>query len=204
MTRRIALYARVSTGEQTPDPQLDALREYAERRGFEAVEYVDHGVSGAKAKRPALDQLMAAARRRNIDAVACVKLDRLARSVHHLVTLGVELETLAVDLIVLDQAIDTSTPAGRFTFHILGAVAELERDLIRERTRAGMQAAKRHGTRSGRAIGRPRAIRGPDTFRLERMLAQNHSLRSIGRTLGVSASTVKAEARRLAATMGSG
>jgi DNA invertase Pin-like site-specific DNA recombinase len=102
---RAALYARVSTADQTPAPQLDALRAFAAARGWAAQEFVDHGVSGAKERRPALDALMAAARARRVDVVACVKLDRLARSTHHLVTLGRELSALGVDLVVLDQAI---------------------------------------------------------------------------------------------------
>ncbi len=96
---RVALYARVSTTDQHPEIQLHAFRAYAEARGFELVEeYVDHGVSGAKARRPALDKLLADARRRRFDVLACTKLDRLARSVHHLTSLGRELEALGVDL----------------------------------------------------------------------------------------------------------
>ena len=106
---RVGLYARVSTKDQTPDPQLDALRQYAQARSLEVQgEYVDHGISGAKARRPALDELVAAARKREIDALVVVKLDRLARSVRHLTGLGAELEALGVDLIVLDQGIDSS------------------------------------------------------------------------------------------------
>src|SRR6516164_8487697 len=108
--RRIALYARVSTTDQHTEPQLHALRAYAEARGLEiAAEYPDHGVSGAKDRRPALDRLLADARRRRFDVLGCTKLDRLARSVHPLTTLGRELEALGIDLVVLDQSIDTST-----------------------------------------------------------------------------------------------
>ena len=137
---RIALYARVSTRDQHIEPQLDALRSYAEARRLEVVaEYVDHGVSGAKDRRPALDLMMREAKRRRFDAVAAVKLDRIARSVRHLTTLAAELEAVGVDLVVTDQAIDTSTPSGRLLFNVLGAMAEFERDLICERTSAGMQ-----------------------------------------------------------------
>ena len=111
--KRVALYARVSTTDQHPEAQLDPLRAYATARGFTvAEEYVDHGVSGAKARRPALDQLMDDARRRRFDVVAVVKLDRVARSVRHLTALAAELEALGVDLVVLDQAIDTGPPLG--------------------------------------------------------------------------------------------
>src|SRR5215472_15063781 len=151
MSRRFAIYARVSTADQHTEPQLHALRTYADARGLEiAAEYVDHGISGAKDRRPAMDRLLADARRRRFDVLACTKLDRLARSVHHLTSLGRELEALGIDLVVLDQAIDTSTPSGRLLFHVLGSIAEFERDLIRERTSAGMRAAKRRGARIGR------------------------------------------------------
>ena len=191
---RIALYARVSTTDQHPEVQLHALREYARARGLELVEeFVDQGISGAKDKRPALDRLLKDAHRRRFDLVACVKLDRLARSVRHLTTLAAEFEALGIGLVVLDQAIDTTTPSGRLLFHVLGAIAEFERDLIRERTAAGMRAARRRGKR----IGRPRAITGSATFALERGLAEGRSISSLARDLGVSRGTVTAEVRRL-------
>ena len=140
---RVALYARVSTGEQTVAPQLDSLREYARLRRLEIVaEYIDEGVSGAKASRPALDRLLADAKRRKFDAIAIVKLDRLGRSLHHLLTVLGELEALGVDLISLDDGLDTSTPVGRLFYQIRGAFAEYETGLIRERTRAGLRAAR--------------------------------------------------------------
>ncbi len=194
---RAALYARVSTAEQTVDPQLDALREYARARGLEVIEeFVDQGVSGSKDRRPALDGLLKDAQRRRFDLVARVKLDRLARSVRHLTTLAAEFEALGIGLVVLDQAIDTTTPSGRLLFHVLGAIAEFERDLIRERTVAGMRAARRRGKR----IGRPRAITGASSFALERGLAEGRSIRSLASELGVSRATVTAEVRRLGLT----
>lgn len=194
MPRRVALYARVSTADQSSAPQLDALRGYAESRGFEVIEeYVDAGISGAKARRPALDRLLADARRRRFDALAVVKLDRIARSVHHLTALGAELEALGVDLVVLDQAIDTTTPSGRLLFHVLGSIAEFERDLIRERTVAGLRAARRRGKR----LGRPWAVRGSATYQMERLAAEGRSHRSIARELGCAPSTVSSTLRRL-------
>ena len=187
---RVALYCRVSTLEQRPEIQQEALRRYARDRGLEiASEYVDHGVSGGKDRRPALDRLIADARRQRFDAVACTKLDRLARSVHHLTTVARELEALGIDLVVVDQAIDTSTPSGRLLFNVLGSIAEFERDLIRERTAAGMQAAKRRG----RHVGRPRAA--VDRMELAKGIESGASVSQLARTLGVSRST----ARRLAA-----
>ncbi len=122
---RVSLYARVSTTDQHPEVQLHALREYARARGLEVIEeFVDQGVSGAKDRRPALDRLLKDAQRQRFDLVACVKLDRLARSVRHLTTLAAEFEALGIGLVVLDQAIDTTTPSGRLLFHVLGAIAE--------------------------------------------------------------------------------
>src|SRR4029453_11257750 len=129
---RAALYARVSTQDQHAEVQLDALRAYAKARRLNAIEFVDQGHSGAKRSRPALDRMTQTARRRDIDMIVCTKLDRIGRSVQHLTTLAAELATLGVDLVVLDQGLDTSTPTGRLTFHVLGALAEFERDLIRD------------------------------------------------------------------------
>jgi putative DNA-invertase from lambdoid prophage Rac len=134
---RAALYGRVSTGDQSTESQLHALRRYAEARGWASQVFIDHGVSGAKERRPALDRLVKSARARQIDIVAVTKLDRLARSTHHLVSLGREFAALGVDLVVLDQQIDTTTPSGRLLFHVLAAIAEFERDLIRERVKPG-------------------------------------------------------------------
>lgn len=183
--RRAALYARVSTTDQSPANQLDALRAFAAARGWRATEFIDHGVSGAKERRPALDSLLAAARGRKVDVVACVKLDRLARSTRHLVTLAAELEALGVDLVVLDQAIDTTTPAGRLLFNVLAAISEFERDLIRDRVIAGIRRAKAHGRR----LGRPRRY-NVDAERAGTLFAQGLSLRGVARALGVHPSAV--------------
>ena len=150
-----------------------------------AGEYLDEGISGAKDRRPALDRLVADARRRAFDVVACVKLDRLARSVHHLTSLAREFEALGFDLVVLDQAIDTSTPAGRLLFHVLGSIAEFERDLIRERTVAGMRAAKKRGAR----IGRPQA--DLDRVVLVREIRSGVSVSELARRFSVSRATIR-------------
>ena len=181
----LGLYARVSTLEQNPDSQLDALRSYSARRSAEALEFVDHGVSGRKGSRPALDALVAAARRREVSAVVVTKLDRLARSVRHLTTFAAELEALGVDLIVLDQNIDTSTPAGRLLFNMLGAIGEFERDLIVERTRAGLAAARRRG----RHPGRPRVLSRSQVSRARRLAAAGNSIRRIASLLECSPAT---------------
>jgi len=193
---RAALYVRVSTLEQTPENQLAVLRAYAAARGWEAVEHVDHGISGAKERRPALDAMLTAARKRKIDVIACVRLDRLARSTHHLLTMARELEALGVDLVATDQAVDTTTPAGRLLFTVLGAIAEFERDLIRDRVMAGLERARRRGTKSGRPIGRPRVNR-IDVDEAKRLAGEGHSLRAIARAFGVHPEYVRRELARL-------
>src|SRR5262245_43400845 len=119
--------------------------------------------------------MLADVRRRKLDVVVVTKLDRLARSTHHLVTLAGELEMLGVDLIVLDQAIDTTTPSGRLLFHVLAAIAEFERDLIRDRVIAGIRRAKAQGRR----LGRPRRYNG-DVVRAKQLLADGMSVRARG------------------------
>jgi DNA invertase Pin-like site-specific DNA recombinase len=191
---RCAIYARCSTVDQHAEIQIEALRAYAVARGFLVVgEHVDNGVSGAQSRRPALNSLIASARRRDVDAVVVTKLDRLARSMRDLVGLSGELEALGVDLIVTDQALDTSTPAGKLLFHVLGSIAEFELDLIRERTRSGVEAARRRGQR----LGRPPALDRRGRERLERLRRSGRSIRWIADALGVSASTVQREVAAL-------
>ena len=173
-------YARVSTTDQDPTAQLEQLRTYCGARGWGIHEYVDHGVSGAKERRPGLDALLQAVRRRTVDVVVCTKLDRLARSLEQLVALGKEFKTLGVELVVLDQALDTTTSAGKALFGMLAVFAEFERDLIRERVIAGIQRAKALGKR----LGRPRA-----PVSREQVLALREaglSYRTIGRRLRIS------------------
>ncbi len=179
VTRRAAIYARVSSADQTPENQLQVLRAFAAARGWAVTEFVDHGVSGAKERRPQLDALLADVRRRKIDTIVLTKLDRLARSTRHLVTLAAELEALGVDLVVLDQAIDTTTPSGRLLFHMLAAIAEFERDLIRDRVIAGLRRARAQGRR----LGRPRT-HPIDLGEARELLAQGLSLRAVARRFG--------------------
>ncbi len=181
----IALYARTSTRQQDPEVQLVPLRRYAQHRDVDAVEFVDQ-TSGRKGSRPALNKLMRAARRREISAVAVTKLDRLARSIRHLTTFVLELESLDVSLVVLDQAIDTSTPTGRLLLHVLGSIAEFEADLIRERVVAGIENARRKGVH----FGRPRKLGDRDVVHARRLRVEGKSLRQIARALGCSPATV--------------
>jgi DNA invertase Pin-like site-specific DNA recombinase len=138
---------------QTTETQALALQEYAERRGFEIVqEYRDEGISGSKDSRPALDKLMKDARTRKFDVVVVARFDRFARSVSHLLRALEEFSHLGVDFVSLSESIDTSTPVGKMIFTVLGAVAELERNLIKERVHMGLSRARKQG----KALGRPR------------------------------------------------
>src|SRR5262249_28035637 len=138
---------------QDPETQLIALREYAGHRGMTVTdEYVDIGISGAKDRRPELDRLMTDARRRRFDVVLVARFDRFARSTKHLVLALEEFNALDVDFVSLNESIDTSTPMGKMIFTVIGAVAELERSLIRERVMMGLECAKRQGKK----LGRPR------------------------------------------------
>ncbi|MHC4473870.1 MAG: recombinase family protein, partial [Planctomycetota bacterium] len=154
-TERAALYCRVSTSAQKVDLQLDALRELCRQRGWAiAEEYADVGVSGSRDRRPELDRMLADARRRKLDVVVFWKLDRLARSVRHLLQLAEECDSLGIDLCSCTEPIDTTSSIGKFVFVVLGAVGQFERDLNRERVRAGMKAAQARGKK----IGRPRLL----------------------------------------------
>ena len=147
---RAAIYARVSTLDQQPENQLAELRTYVQARGWSAHEYSDKGISGTKEKRPALDALIRDAKRRRFDVLICWRLDRLGRSLKHLVTLLDELQVLGIAFVSLAEGIDATTPAGKLQMHILAAIAEFERARIAERVAAGLARARRNGTRLGR------------------------------------------------------
>jgi DNA invertase Pin-like site-specific DNA recombinase len=184
---RTALYARVSTTDQTCEMQLRELREYAARRGWEiAGEYVDTGWSGAKASRPELDRLMRDARMRRFDAVMVWKLDRWGRSVADCVRSLQELASLGIRFLAVTQNLDTdqSNPMSRFLLHILAAVSEFEREMIRERVVAGIRNART----KGKILGRPkRAFRRDEALRLP---ANGLTYRQIAARLELPFSTV--------------
>jgi len=183
-----ALYARISTRNngQDPETQLMALRDYAQARKLEVFsEYVDIGISGSKDSRPALNRLMADARKRRFDSVLVARFDRFARSTRHLVLALEEFNALGVDFISLSESIDTSTPMGKMVFTIIGAVAELERSLIRERVVMGLQRAKAQGKKLGRPKGTAIDVGAASRLRREGM-----GLRQIAEKLGSSKTTV--------------
>jgi putative DNA-invertase from lambdoid prophage Rac len=185
---KCGLYARVSTSDQTCESQLRELRSYVEHRRWEIVDtYVDNGWSGAKASRPELNRLMQDARKRRFDAVLVWKLDRWGRSVADSIRSIQELASLGVRFIAITQSIDTdeSNPMSRFLLHVMAAFAELERELIRERTVAGVRAAKARGKR----LGRPqRVFRRDEVVRLRD--EERLSWREIAKQLSVPVSTV--------------
>lgn len=185
--KRAALYARVSTNHgQDVGLQLDDLRVLAGQRGWTLVrEFVDEGVSGAKESRPELDRLMEAARAGDIDVVVVWRFDRFARSVRHLLQALDEFRSLGVEFVSVRENIDTSTAMGRAMFTMVAAIAELERELIRERVQAGVQRAQRQGKR----VGRPR--RALDLRAARLLLDQGHSVREVADLLGLPRTTLR-------------
>lgn len=186
---RAAIYARVSTINHGQDATMQTreLRQYAEARSWQVVgEYVDAGVSGAKDSRPELNRLMADAKRRRFDVVLIWKLDRFGRSLRHLVNALAELEAVGVALASLTDNLDLSTPSGRLMFQVIAAMSEFERELIRERVRAGM----RNASAKGKRIGRPKA--NVDASEIARLRDSGASWREIASRLGVSVGTVHA------------
>jgi DNA invertase Pin-like site-specific DNA recombinase len=180
--RRAAIYARVSTLEQTTENQLREVWRYVQARGWSSQEYVDTGVSGAKDRRPALDRLVTDARRRRFDVVVCWRLDRLGRNLKHLITLLEDFQALGIAFVSLAEGIDATTPAGRLQMHILGAIAEFERARIAERVRLGLARVRAEGRR----LGRP-----PITVDSDQLSAVGGmSVRAAARLIGVSPSTV--------------
>ena len=151
MTKRVALYCRISTGDQHLETQLLDLRELAKQRGLEIVHEYSDVISGAKSKRPGLDLLMSDARRHRFDVLLVAAFDRIARNVRHFLEVLDELNHLNIQFISLRENIDTGGPLGRAMLTIIGAIAELERSLIVERVKAGMRRAKLEGRRIGRA-----------------------------------------------------
>ena len=173
---KAAIYARVSTVDQEPENQLQELRRYVRARAWTAAEYVDRGVSGAKDRRPALDRLLADARRRQFDVLICWRLDRLGRNLRHLITLLDELQALGVAFVSLAEGIDATTPAGKLQMHILGAIAEFERGRIVERVRAGLARAQAQGV----TLGRPRRRIDPERLAAVAGLPDREAARRLG------------------------
>ena len=187
MNKRVALYARVSTDKQTCENQLNELRSIAERMQYIIVdEFIDEGISGATSSRPALDALMKSATQRRFDMVICWSIDRLGRSLQNLIEILNELQSLKVDLFFMQQGMDTSTSAGRMMFSIFGALAEFERNLIRERVIAGQQRAISQGVK----MGRPTKMNDGMKNAIKLLRERGIGIKQIARELKIGVGTV--------------
>ncbi|WP_233878989.1 recombinase family protein [Paraburkholderia flagellata] len=185
---RVALYARVSTDSQTTENQLNELRDVAARNGWiVAGEYIDHGVSGAKGrdKRPEFDRLLKDAMRKEFDIVAAWSVDRLGRSLQHLVSFLGDIQAKGVGLYLHQQGVDTTTPSGKALFQMCGVFAEFERSMIISRVHAGLDRARSQG----RKLGRP-GIATPRRQKVQAMLAQGLSMAKIAKAVGCGVATV--------------
>ena len=183
---RIGIYARVSTKDQSCELQVRNLRAYCTARGFDLIrEYVDVGQSGAKDSRPELNKLMDDARKRQFDAIIVWRFDRFARSTKHLLSALEEFRSLGIQFISYQENIDTNSALGQALFTIVSAVAQLERDLIRERVTAGIRNARANGKK----LGRP--MRAVDGDRILQMRAEGQTLQQIADNLGVGYGTVR-------------
>src|SRR5689334_17595166 len=195
MTKRVAIYVRVSTDRQTIENQLRELHRVAERRGWEVVhEYRDAGISGAKgrAERPGLDEMLKDAQRRRFDVVLAWAIDRLGRSLIDLLGTIQTLEACGVDLYLDQQSIDTTSPAGRLMFQITGAFAEFERSMIRQRVRAGLRRA----VEAGKQLGRPK-INPAIEKRIQSQLRAGKGILAVARECKVGTGTVHRIAKEI-------
>ena len=191
MTRRVALYCRVSTDKQTTANQEAALREVAAKAGWEVVEvYADHAISGAKGRegRPAFDRMCKDAVRRKFDMVAAWSVDRLGRSMQDLVNFLSELHGAGVDLFLHQQGLDTTTQMGKAMFQMAGIFAELERAMIRDRVNAGLARAKAQGTQLGR---RKIAVKVERAIRADLQADDRDGIQKLARKHGVGVGTVQ-------------
>jgi DNA invertase Pin-like site-specific DNA recombinase len=189
LTRKVAIYARVSTDGQTPENQLQELRAVAERMGWPVVtEYVDRGISGTKGRdqRPAFDAMCTAAVRREFDVIMSWSVDRLGRSLQHLITFLGEIHAKGVDLYLHQQGIDTTTPAGKAMFQMCGVFAEFERAMIQERVRAGLKRAQA----AGKVLGRPTVPASKENA-IRKARKKGTGIRTIARDVGVGVSVVQ-------------
>jgi DNA invertase Pin-like site-specific DNA recombinase len=201
MKKRVAFYVRVSTDGQTVENQLEELHSIAKRHSWQVIQiYADRGISGTKGRdgRPEFDRLLKAIARRQVDMVAAWSVDRLGRSLRDLVSMLSDLQAKGVDLFLVQQGLDTSTPSGRAMFQMLGVFSEFEAAMIRDRVRAGVVRAKRLGTKSGRPIGRPR-LSDEKAIAARKLLKDGFGILRVARTLKIGTGTVSrisAELRR--------
>ncbi len=196
--KRVAIYTRVSTDDQTTENQERELRAVAKRQGWQVVRvYTDQGISGAKGRdqRPAFNAMYQDAARREFDMVAAWSVDRLGRSLQSLVTFLSELHALKIDLFLHQQGIDTTTPAGKAMFQILGVFAEFERTIIRDRIKAGIARVRAEG----KPLGRPRIPTNKEKAIRAALKAGRKGIRKIASQAGVGVATVQRIKAELAA-----
>lgn len=195
--KRAAIYVRVSTTnrtrggdafEQNPEVQEMPLRQLVAQRGWSVAQVYSDRVSGAKENRSGLKHLMEDARRGKFDVVLVWRFDRFARSIEQLVIALAEFRALGIDFVSCQEALDTSTPMGKAMFTIIGAMAELERNVIRERVIAGLEYARQHGTKSGKAVGRSKRMF--DRAQVFRLREAGLSIEKIARDIGIGVGTV--------------
>ena len=184
--KRIAIYTRVSTQSQSTEQQLFTLREVANRTNSNIVSEYTDTISGATDSRPGLDALLLAARQRKFDTLYCYSIDRLGRSTKNLIAVVEELQALKIDLYFYREGIDTTTPTGKCVFTILGSVAELERNLIRERVCAGLQKAKRNGVK----LGRPSRMNDGLKSAIRLLREKGLGIKQIAKQVGVGVGSV--------------
>jgi DNA invertase Pin-like site-specific DNA recombinase len=197
--KRAALYGRVSTGEQNEGMQVREMLDSCEQRTWKPTPFLDHGVSGSKEKRPALDRMMAEVRRGKFDVVMVYKFDRFARSLRHLILALEEFQALGVEFVSVRDQVDTTTAAGRLMFQIIGAFAEFEREVIRERVKSGMANRQSTLRETGwfvsnkghrrTSLGRPRVV--ADVATIRKLRDQRCSWAEISQALGVSKDTAR-------------
>lgn len=194
-SKTVAIYARVSTDKQKVDMQLNELRQFAVRSGWAVHrEYIDQSFTGASTNRPAFLEMMEEARKRKFNLLVVWKLDRLSRSLKDLINTLDELGSLGIDFVSYDNNLDTSTPTGKLVFQIVGAVAEFEKDIIKERVIAGLANARRKGKRLGRPPVAEELYNKAKELRREGL-----SFRKIGRELGIDEGTIR---KRMGGTNG--
>ena len=207
---KVAIYIRVSTAsktkhgaeasyDQNPEVQEKPLRELAAQRGWTVHQVYADRASGAKERRPGLDALMADARRGLFDVIAVWRFDRFARSVKQLVLALEEFRSLGIEFVSHQESLDTSTPMGKAMFTIIAAMAELERSIIRERVIAGLEHARKHRTKSGKPIGRPRAVFRRDL--VAELRRNGYSWTEIARRTGGSVGSIRRTLRAATGTL---
>ena len=183
--KKAALYCRVSTSDQKTDMQLHDLRKFASDRNLTIYqEYTDNGISGSIKKRPALDKLMADASKKKFDVILVWRFDRFARSSRHLVEALHTFRHLEINFISFNENIDTGSPLGEAMFTIISAMAQLERDIIRERVKAGLKTARNKGTK----LGRPKVL--VDVYKIKEMQNNGDTVRKIANCMDVSTATI--------------